>query len=95
MLPLIEAIFILGSIYVALLFIKLRGIEKVIKTKEVKQQAIPEEVLKRVRGFDVNNSQYERIVSKEQAPIEIELKNLYRDRQFILDELPFLNWFKR
>lgn len=93
--PIAQIIFVLVSGYVILQFPKLIKIESEIVRLEAEVKEVPERVLKRIQGFDVNNSQYEKLVAKELKPFEVKLKSLYRDRQFILDKLPFLSMLKK
>lgn len=68
--------------------------DEIFKLKD-KIDNLDEEVLKRIRGHLVNQSQYEKMVAKEKEPLLRRLDTLKLKRQFFLDKFPLLSFFKK
>jgi len=83
------------TIYILLQMKKVRKIEKKIDSKQEEIDNLPKKMLQKVRNSLVNQSQLDRMIAKEQKPLDIELRDLKRQRQFVLDKLPFFGMLKK
>lgn len=93
---LIVSLVIFGSvIYVLLQLKEVKKIEKKIDSKQEEIDNLPNKMLQKVRNSLVNQSQLDRMIAKEQKPLDKELRDLKRQRQYILDKLPFFGVLKK
>ena len=88
-------IFIGLAIYVIWQLKEVRKIEKKIDLKQKEIDDLSNKILQRVRNSLVNQGQLDRMVAKEQEPLDKKLRDLKRQRQYILDKLPLMGFFKK
>ena len=65
--------------------------ENTIKAKQKQIDVVSKDMQRRTSQSLVDQSQLDRLIENEQAPLKYELELLKRDRKFILDKLLFTN----
>lgn len=87
---LLALFFVSGGIYCAIQYLKIGKIEKKIDELEVEWDDVPRKFKR-----PVANDLLMRIFEKERKPIERKIYLLKQKRQFILDKIPLIGWFKK
>ena len=75
-------------------FKKVTGLEKKIFEKQKEYDDMEQTTHAKTRGM-INQGQLDALVAKNRKPVEKELNLLKMERQFILDKLPLVGFFKR
>jgi hypothetical protein len=90
-------VFLLLSYLIIRAYIKVEYYEdKILKKKEAMDNIEHDaESKRRLDSGWVNQSQFERLTEKRRKPMEKELETLKMKRQFILDKIPLISFFKR
>jgi hypothetical protein len=90
-------VFLLLSYLIIRAYIKVEDYEdKILKKKEAIDNIEHDaESKRRLDSGWVNQSQFERLTEKRRKPMEKELETLKMKRQFILDKIPLISFFKR
>ena len=83
------------TIYVHLRLKEVKKIERKIDSKQEEIDDLSSKMLQKTRNSLVNQGQLDKMIAKEQKPLEKETRNLKQKRQFILDKLPFFGMFKK
>lgn len=71
--------------------------QKEKKIFELKSQIdnLEEDISKKISGSLVNQNQLNKMVERDKKPLMAKLEKLHMERQFILDKLPFIGFFKK
>jgi hypothetical protein len=88
---------ILLSYFIIRAYIKVEDYEdKILKKKEEIDNIEHDAESKKILGSGyVNQSQFERMTEKRRKPMEKELETLKMKRQFILDKIPLISFFRK
>lgn len=73
---------------------KVTELEKKIFEKQKEYDDMEQTTHNKTRGM-VNQSQLDALIAKNRKPVEKELNLLKMERQFILDKLPLVGFFKK
>lgn len=85
---------VLSVIWYAKSFRKVTELEQKIFAKQKEYDDMEQTTHNKTRGM-VNQSQLDALIAKNRKPIEKELNLLKMKRQFILDKLPLVGFFKK
>ncbi|AKM81275.1 MAG: hypothetical protein UT13_C0001G0314 [Candidatus Pacebacteria bacterium GW2011_GWF2_38_9] len=88
---LLTAFFIGGGIYCIFQYWKVEHIEREINVLETEWDGVP----KKSMNPYVNNDTLLKIIAKNRQPIERKIYLLKQKRQFVLDKIPLIGWFKK
>lgn len=84
-------LFIGGAVYCLVQYQKIGAIEKEIENLEDEWEKVPE----KSKNPYVNNDTLMKMIAKNRQPIERKIHRLKQKRQFILDKIPLVGWFKK
>lgn len=90
----IAVLAVLSAVWYIKSFKKVTALEKKIFEKQREYDDMEQTTHAKTRGT-VNQGQLDRLVAKNREPVEKELNLLKMERQFILDKLPLVGFFKR
>ncbi len=76
-------------------FIRLSRKEKAIFELKDRIDNLEDTILKKVRKFLVDQNQLNKMVEKDKKPLIAKLERLQMERQFIIDKLPLVGFFKK
>ena len=79
------------GVYFVIQYKKIGLIEKEIDNLEDDWDEVP----KKSKNPYINNATLIKIIAKNREPIERKIYRLKQKRQFILDKLPVISWFKK
>lgn len=85
---------IISAIWFGISLKKVKEIESKIFTKQKEYDDMEQNIHKRTAGM-VSQGQLDGLVARDRKPVEKELNILKMKRQFILDKIPLVGFFKK